>query len=247
MVLCVACSDVVEAGGRCPTCGELDAGRGGSRPGATLDETLLDRVNVALAAQAALAHRTATQRVQTAARLFEETVVLTGRLRHQSALLRARIAERNELVPELRDALNHVQDALERADGSNRRGQAWSLTARLPRDSSCPKVARRLLEEYAREELSDREREDAMVITSELVTNAFLHGDGAIVLNVDRDGDRLRIAVLDEGHPELIGVVPENERHNSGRGLWIIEQLASDWGVVTGAGHVWAELPLGRH
>ena len=247
MVLCVACSDVVETGGRCPTCGELDPGRGGSGSGASLDEALLDRVNVALAAQAALARRTATQRVQTAARLFEEAVVLTGRLRRQSTLLRARIAERNELVPDLRDALDHVQDALERADRSRLRGQAWSLTAQLPRDSSCPRVARRLLEEYAREELADREREDAMVITSELVTNAFLHGDGAIVLNVDRDGDRLRIAVLDEGHPEHIGVVPEHERQTSGRGLWIIEQLTSDWGVVAGAGHVWAELPLGRH
>jgi anti-sigma regulatory factor (Ser/Thr protein kinase) len=77
------------------------------------------------------------------------------------------------------------------------------------------------------------------------LTNAFLHGDGAIVLNVDRDGDRLRIAVLDEGHPDHIGVIPENERNLGGRGLWIIEQLASDWGVVAGAGHVWAELPLG--
>jgi anti-sigma regulatory factor (Ser/Thr protein kinase) len=245
MILCVACCDAVEAGGRCPTCGELDAGRGGSGSGASLDEALLDRVDVALAAQAALARRTATQRVESAARLFAETVVLTGRLRRQAALLRARIAERQELVPDLRDALDHVQDALERADRSARRGRAWSLSARLPRDSSCPRVARGLLEEYAREEMADREREDAMVITSELATNAFLHGDGAIVLNVDRDGDRLRIAVLDEGHPEHIGVVPENERHHGGRGLWIIEQLASDWGVVAGAGHVWAELPLG--
>jgi hypothetical protein len=49
-----------------------------------------------------------------------------------------------------------VQDALERADRSRLRGRAWSLTARLPRDSSCPRVARGLLEEYAREELGRR-------------------------------------------------------------------------------------------
>src|SRR5579884_2942392 len=84
---------------RRPTCGELDVCRGGSGSGASLDEALLDRVNVALAAQAELARRTATQRVQTAKRLFDEAVVLTGRLRRQAALLRARIAERMSWCP----------------------------------------------------------------------------------------------------------------------------------------------------
>jgi serine/threonine-protein kinase RsbW len=239
MIVCVACSDVVGAGARCPTCGELDAGRGGSDPGADLDESLLDQVNIALAAQASLARRTATQRVEAAGRLLDDAVVLTGRLRRQRALLRARVAERQELVPDLRDALDRVQGALDRADRSKRRGEAWSMTARLPRDSSCPRVARGLLEEYAREELDEREAGDAMLIASELATNAFVHGDGAIVLKVDRADDRLRIEVLDEGHPDHIGVA-ENERQKGGRGLWIIDQLASNWGAVNGAGHVWA-------
>lgn len=111
-------------------------------------------------------------------------------------------------MPDLREALDHVQDALERADRSRLRGRAWSLTARLPRDSSCPRVARGLLEEYAREELGEREREDAMVITSELATNAFLHGDGAIVLNIDAMAIACGSRCSTRAIPEHIGVVP---------------------------------------
>lgn len=245
MVLCGACSDVVGAGARCPTCGEPVVGRGGPAPKAALDEALLDRVDVALAAQAALARRTATQRVDAADQLVSGSVILRGRLRRQRALLRARVAERSELVPGLRDALDRVQEALDRADRSSEQGHAWSMTARLPRDSSCPRVARRLLEAYAWEELDQREGEQAMLIASELATNALVHGDGAIVLKINRADNRLRIEVRDEGHPDHIGVVAETEGRPGGRGLWIIEQLASAWGTVDGAGLVWAELTVG--
>jgi two-component sensor histidine kinase len=114
------------------------------------------------------------------------------------------------------------------------------------RGISCPTVARRLLEEYAREELGERQSEDALLIASELATNAFLHGDGEIVLSVSRVQDRLRIEVRDDGRPERIDVVPEQERDERGRGLWIVEQLASDWGALVGRGHVWAEVALER-
>jgi anti-sigma regulatory factor (Ser/Thr protein kinase) len=39
-----------------------------------------------------------------------------------------------------------------------------------------------------------------MLIASELAGNAFLHGDGAIVLTVHRAEEQLRIEMLDEGH-----------------------------------------------
>ena len=84
-----------------------------------------------------------------------------------------------------------------------------------------------------------------MLIVSELATNAFLRGEGAIVLSVRRLDDRLRIEVLDEGRPDRIDVVPEAHRGDGGRGLWIVEQLATSWGTVAGTGHVWAELAIG--
>jgi anti-sigma regulatory factor (Ser/Thr protein kinase) len=83
-----------------------------------------------------------------------------------------------------------------------------------------------------------------MLIASELVTNAFFHGRGAIMLRVSRRDDRLRIEVVDEGCPDRIDVVAEERRDDRGRGLWIVEQLARDWGAMERAGRVWAELDV---
>jgi anti-sigma regulatory factor (Ser/Thr protein kinase) len=234
MVLCAGCTDAVAADARCPTCGEPDPLLAASSARELRDEGLLDQVGVALAAQAELAGRVAAQRASTASRLLAETVVLRGRLRRQANTLRARLAEERELVPRLREALGLVDQALGQADRGGPTGVSWRMSARLPRDRTCPTVARRLLEEYAREELGESQSDDAMLIASELATNAFLHGDGEIVLSVARAADRLLIEVHDDGHPERIDVVPAHERDDHGRGLWIVEQLASDWGHPSG-------------
>ena len=114
MVLCVSCSDAVPAGVPCATSGA--AGQG-AVTAPDVDEALLDQVGVALAAHAALARRTATRRVETASRLYEEAVVLRSRLRRQAALLRARLDERRGLLPAVVEALDHVEEALAQARG----------------------------------------------------------------------------------------------------------------------------------
>jgi anti-sigma regulatory factor (Ser/Thr protein kinase) len=145
-------------------------------------------------------------------------------------------------MPLVKEALHRVERALESASvGGARR---WTVSAGLPRDRTCSAVARRLLDEHARRELRDEERNKVMLIVSELVSNAFVHGQGTIVLSVRRVDDVLRIEVRDEGRPARIDVVPEEQRSNRGRGLWIVEQLASDWGTVEGTGRVWAEVAL---
>ena len=244
VVLCAGCSDAVIADVRCPTCGKRDPRVAAFERAELREEELLDQVGVALRAQAALARRVATQRVETASALFEQAIVLRGRLRRQAMLLRARIAERDELPPAVREALGRAQAVVDQGDRRGRVGAQWTMHARLPRDRTCPTVARRLLEEYTREELGERDGKQAMIIVSELVTNAFVHGDGVILLNVRRLGTRLRIEVLDEGTPNRIEVVPEEQRSESGHGLWIVEQLATSWGAVAGTGHVWAELAI---
>jgi anti-sigma regulatory factor (Ser/Thr protein kinase) len=213
-------------------------------PPADVDEALLEQVGVALAAPGRPSTRTAARRVETASRLFEEAVVLRSRLRRQAVLLRARVAERRGLLPGMREALDRVEGALVQTRGSRKVGGPWRVRAGLPRNPTCATIARRLLEEYVREELGEQQREDAMLIASELVTNAFVHGDGEIRFVVSRVEDRLRIDVLDEGHPDRIHVVPEEERDDGGRGLWVVQQLASDWGAVDDRAHVWAELKI---
>jgi anti-sigma regulatory factor (Ser/Thr protein kinase) len=117
------------------------------------------------------------------------------------------------------------------------------MTAPLPRDRNCASVARRLLAQHVHDDLTPRELEDASLIVSELATNAFLHGHGAIVLKLLRSDARLRLEIRDEGNTPRIDVVPEADRDISGRGLWLVSQLGSDWGIV-GSTHVWAELAL---
>jgi anti-sigma regulatory factor (Ser/Thr protein kinase) len=245
MVLCEGCGDAVAAAGSCPTCGQSNPLAPATRGSELVDEgRLLDRVDVALAAQAQLANRIAGQRAVAQGQLVQEAVVLHGRLRRQRSLLRARISRQRRLVSKVDTSLHRVEDVLARTDSPACANRAWNIRARLPRDPSCATVARRLIEEYAREQFGEEEAEGALLIVSELATNAFLYGRGAIIMTVTRVGDRLRVEMRDEGHPDRIAVVREEERDWRGRGLWLVDQLSSEWGTTAGTGHVWAELAL---
>jgi hypothetical protein len=106
-----------------------------------------------------------------------------------------------------------------------------------------PGLARRFvsetLEAWGRPELVA----DAVVISSELVTNAVLHAGTAYALTISRRSDgAIRLAVRDE-HP-----VPPRARRaavngGSGRGLSLVAAISSSWGadVVDGGKIVWAQ------
>jgi anti-sigma regulatory factor (Ser/Thr protein kinase) len=87
---------------------------------------------------------------------------------------------------------------------------------------------------------------DALLVTSELFTNAVIHGSGHIDLYVTLDPEALRIAVVDDGRrtPERWpkrGATPTL----GGRGLLIVDALASTWGNnfdPAGRTRVWAEM-----
>ena len=86
----------------------------------------------------------------------------------------------------------------------------------------------------------------AELLTSELVTNALLHTTRGAVFDAVLTADlRLRIEVQD-GTARLPGRrrEPAAESATSGRGLFLVEALADDWGVqLRGDGKVtWFEL-----
>lgn len=88
--------------------------------------------------------------------------------------------------------------------------------------------------------------EVALLLTSELVTNALKHGVGEIEL-VIRIDDRLRVEVYDQGlaMPRRLEEAPLADL---GRGLMLVERLSSLWGAEQlegwGEKRVWFELAL---
>ncbi len=87
--------------------------------------------------------------------------------------------------------------------------------------------------------------EIAQLLTTELVANAIDHGAGEITLDITRASRDLRVDVIDAapGRPR-IGRAGAYQTH--GRGMLIVESLASAWGVEPPSGDrqksVWFKL-----
>ncbi|MCU1400306.1 MAG: hypothetical protein JWN62_3415 [Acidimicrobiales bacterium] len=74
---------------------------------------------------------------------------------------------------------------------------------------------------------------DAVLMTSELVSNVVLHAPGVAVLRASLEGGTLRVEVEDSS-PLLPVVTDDGPRIVGGHGLRLIADLASDWGVRLG-------------
>ena len=85
------------------------------------------------------------------------------------------------------------------------------------------------------------DRDVVLLVTSELVTNAVLHGAGERELRVTADGAAIRIGVVDRSTARPRRQRPRPDEP-TGRGLELVERLSADWGVVVGDGlqEVWA-------
>ena len=116
------------------------------------------------------------------------------------------------------------------------------LELQLPTSEQAPEIARRRVVERFAAELGPVQLEDARLLTSELVTNAVVHGRGSIVLSALLDEDRLMIEVTDEGEGFERVVRQHGLDVVGGNGLNIVEMLASRWGIHAGSSHVWFEL-----
>ena len=117
---------------------------------------------------------------------------------------------------------------------------------RYEAEPDAPRLARWWLGDLLRRHHLEHDLHDAVLLASELATNAVLHARSAFEVAVSTDDDHLRIEVSDNdpGVPQ-VQWVPAGA--TSGRGLLIVETLASAWGVspTEGGGKtVWFELPL---
>ena len=102
----------------------------------------------------------------------------------------------------------------------------------LSSGADAPAIARRFVKEHA-SELASSLKDDAELLVSEVVTNAVVHGRPTITLRVSTEPPGIGIAVHDYGD-ELPSTTPARVEPGatSGRGLMIVQALASTWGVV---------------
>jgi anti-sigma regulatory factor (Ser/Thr protein kinase) len=117
-----------------------------------------------------------------------------------------------------------------------------AIDLNLPHDTSAPTVARRTVTRHFDGLLQSERLGDLQLLLTELVGNAVLHGRGEIVLRLQFDGSTVRGEVIDQGggfEHELRVSGPDEV---GGRGLMLVERLASRWGVHEGTTHVWFEM-----
>jgi len=78
-----------------------------------------------------------------------------------------------------------------------------------------------------RHDVEPRLIDTAMLLVSELATNAIVHAASSVKLRIDV-GDDIRVEVSDEDETPPVAGEAEME-HESGRGLAIVTTLADDW------------------
>ncbi len=125
-----------------------------------------------------------------------------------------------------------------------------SLHLILPRTAASPAQARQEASRFVADRDGASRAEVALLVLSELVTNAVLHGADPIQVLVSWDDDALLIEVSD-GDPDTTKVVPTDPRAGpdpGGRGLRIVSTLARSWGTTKrdDGKSVWAEVVLGE-
>jgi hypothetical protein len=86
----------------------------------------------------------------------------------------------------------------------------------------------------------------ARLLASELVTNAIVHGSGEPTLSLDLQENSLRVEVHDSDRTLDLQALEVGVSSMHGRGLAIVNVLASSWGVSEhGEGKsVWFDLDL---
>lgn len=116
----------------------------------------------------------------------------------------------------------------------------------LPVDAGSAGAARRLLR-MALDGHQPAATEDAVLMISELVTNAVRHTRALLLVLITVHGHMLRVDVSDDNPALPVAPSPEHYATN-GRGLRIVDTLADRWGITPTADGktVWFEIDVGE-
>ncbi|MFH8798476.1 SpoIIE family protein phosphatase [Streptomyces sp. NPDC017936] len=93
--------------------------------------------------------------------------------------------------------------------------------------------------------ISDDVMDAALLVVSELVTNALVHTDGRVRLDLALINHRLRVAVTDASPRTPVKPTDLGWEATGGRGILLVEAVSDAWGTlpVSGGKQVWSELP----
>lgn len=100
----------------------------------------------------------------------------------------------------------------------------------LPVSHQSPALAREFLKAATCRTHHSMLVDDALLLTSELVTNSVLYGGPPVVVAVECDGELLRVQVRD-GASEMPEPREASPGAEDGRGLALVAAMSDDWGV----------------
>lgn len=100
----------------------------------------------------------------------------------------------------------------------------------LPVGLTAPAQARRFLQEAGCSAHATSLLEPAVLLVSEMVTNAVLHGGPPLVVEVDCDEVSLQVRVRDGGAGLPLARTAADD-DEGGRGMALLSLLSHDWGV----------------
>ena len=121
-----------------------------------------------------------------------------------------------------------------------------ALRLPLPADRTSPTLARAATREALGGRLDPAELEQAVLVVSELVTNAVLHAGTPCELRLDLVDGRLRVGVRDGDTRPPVRRLSPSDGVATGRGMRMLQAMGDGWGVDEDADGkvVWWELAL---
>ena len=115
---------------------------------------------------------------------------------------------------------------------ANENASFAETTLPLPSDANAPALARTFVSDHL-DWLRPEQLDDALILVSELVTNAVRYGQPEITLRLRSQPPSVGVEVSDHG-PQLpqVAQAPPDPQEISGRGLLIVDALANRWGIT---------------
>ncbi|MEU7068327.1 ATP-binding protein [Streptomyces sp. NPDC046161] len=127
---------------------------------------------------------------------------------------------------------------LRRAEACFERTGEYDPDARLPQQAR--RITAACMGVWRVRDLTD----DAVLLVSELVTNAFQHGAGTTVQVRLYLTERYVCIEVRSGYVDGVEVKGAADVDESGRGLHLVSRIADDWSVTSDHAGLWCTLPI---